>query len=222
MAAEDDSQLSEPQFSEFVMSLLNNEFLLENIRLFGLAEESFSEGKYDEAMNYAAEAIRYGELSNEFVSRHIKIRQVDDAIALAQDRLDWARVVGAPASHPEEFDQAETSFSDSLDARSREEWDEALQFALNVLDILGILPEIGTPALPAQFLVRNWHTTRDCLWNIAAMPQVYGDPFQWRHLFTANRDKLRQRNNPHLIHPGMILDIPSIGGEIRSGILIVQ
>jgi nucleoid-associated protein YgaU len=51
------------------------------------------------------------------------------------------------------------------------------------------------------------------------MPQIYGDPWQWRRIYNANRDKMPQRDNPDLIHPGMILDIPSIRGEVRSGIL---
>jgi len=77
----------------------------------------------------------------------------------------------------------------------------------------------GTPVLPAQYRVKTWNRTRDCLWNIAAKKEIYGDPFKWRILYNANRQKLTRPGNPNLIEPGMILDIPSINGEIRSGIL---
>ena len=79
------------------------------------------------------------------------------------------------------------------------------------------LPE--TPVLPAQYLVKSWTTTRDCLWNIAGKPEIYGDPWQWRRIYDANRDKMPRPDDPDLIHPGMILDIPSIAGEFRAGIM---
>ena len=203
--------------SEWVIALLNNQYLLENIRLVELAEESFAGDNYDEAINYASEAIRYAEMSDEYVSLQVSIKEANDAIAAAQARLDWARNAGAPSRHAEIFSAAESVFADALEARSREEWVTARDLALRVITILEEIP--GTPSLPAQILVRSWHVTRDCLWNIAGMEEVYGNPWQWRVLYNANRDKMPQPGNPDLIHPDMILDIPSIRGEIRSGIL---
>jgi len=79
-------------------------------------------------------------------------------------------------------------------------------------------PEIPAQViLPAQFTVRLWRDYGDSLSSIAGMPFIYGDPFQWRILFEANRDRLPNRNNPHLIFPDTVLDIPSIDGELRYG-----
>jgi len=75
----------------------------------------------------------------------------------------------------------------------------------------------GTVPLPAQYTVRSWTTFRDCLWNIAGRPWVYGNPRQWRVLYNANRAKFPNPNNPNWIEPGMVLDIPSIKGEFRQG-----
>jgi nucleoid-associated protein YgaU len=36
-------------------------------------------------------------------------------------------------------------------------------------------------------------------------------------LYEANKDKIPDPNNPHLIRPGTVLDIPSLHGEVRSG-----
>ena len=233
------------QTTDYVQALLNNQYLLENIRLVGLAEESYSEGQYDDAVTYAQEAIKYAQLSDEYVSRQIKIRDTDEAIEEAQSRLDWAKGIGAPANNAEIYGNAENSFADAQDARSREDWDTALESARRVISILAAItentaPEVPaaaayepaapvqaapapeTPSLPAQYLVRSWYTTRDCLWNIAAMEQIYGDPFQWRLIYEANKNKMPRPGDPDLINPGMILDIPSIKGEARSGILQEQ
>ena len=71
--------------------------------------------------------------------------------------------------------------------------------------------------LPAQYTVRSWNVSGDSLWSIAGQPWAYNDPTQWRLIYDANREKMPQADNPDLIRPGMILDIPSIQGETRSG-----
>jgi len=76
--------------------------------------------------------------------------------------------------------------------------------------------DVGYP-LPATFTVRSWATYRDCFWNIAALPEVFGDPLRWPVLFNANRHRMPNPNNPDLILPGMVLEIPSIDGEVREG-----
>ena len=71
--------------------------------------------------------------------------------------------------------------------------------------------------LPASYTVRDWDVSGDCFWNIAGRPWAYGDPHQWRLLYDANRSKLPDPNNPNLIEPGTVLEIPSIRGEVRQG-----
>jgi nucleoid-associated protein YgaU len=74
------------------------------------------------------------------------------------------------------------------------------------------------PALPAQYTVRTWKNERDCLWNIAAKPWSYNDPHKWRLLYDANKNKFPDPQNPNWLEPGIVLDIPSIKGEIRRGL----
>jgi nucleoid-associated protein YgaU len=78
---------------------------------------------------------------------------------------------------------------------------------------------VEAPALlPGQYTVRPWAISRDCFWNIAGRSWVYGDPYQWRLLYNANKAKLPDPDNPNLIEPGMVLDIPRIHDEIREGL----
>ena len=205
------------QYSDFINSLLNNKYLLENNRLIGLAEKSYTEGKYDDAVKYAQEAVQYAQMSDDWVAAQTKIRDANEAIAAAQKRFDWATANGAPKQYAQAYEEAKTALADALAARSREDWDAAMQSAQKVISILAVLPE--TPALPSQYMVKNWQTIKDCLWNIAAKPQIYGDPFKWKVIYNANKAKLPQPDNPNLINPGMILDIPSVKGEIRSGLM---
>jgi nucleoid-associated protein YgaU len=235
-------------------NIRNNQYFLESKRLTALAQEAFDGGDYDASTQYAAEALRYAQLSDEYIALQLKIRETENAITAAWNRLDWARSVGAPARYPGEFSRAETSYDAALSFRNDEEWDAAIEAARQVLSALANVtappkepaaplpppPKVATPtppppppppaaapppvtpapdirALPSQYTVRPWALSRDCLWNIAGRPWAYGDPAKWRLLYDANRLKLPDPNNPDLIHPGMVLDIPSIQGETRQG-----
>jgi tetratricopeptide (TPR) repeat protein len=72
--------------------------------------------------------------------------------------------------------------------------------------------------LPARYVVRAWEVSKDCFWNIAGRPWVYGNPYRWPLLYQANKKKLDDPNNPHVIEPGTVIDIPSLNGEKRSGL----
>lgn len=72
--------------------------------------------------------------------------------------------------------------------------------------------------LPRFYLVRLIPSRRDSFWRIAAYDFVYGDPWKWRILYNANREKLQDPGNPHLIQPGMLFQIPELPGETREGV----
>jgi hypothetical protein len=72
--------------------------------------------------------------------------------------------------------------------------------------------------LPAYYRVEYWQTTKDCLWNIAKNPAVYDNPFLWEKLYEANKDILKQPENPNLVMPGMMVKIPSLKDEYREGV----
>ena len=215
------------QYAPELQTIRNNRYYLESLRLAKLAEDMYDYGDYDASTNYSQEAIRFARLSDEYVALQLKMKEANDAIAAAKQRLDWSVSIGAAARFPSEYNEATIYYTASLAARSAEEWDEAIIAANRVIEVLAYItpPGMGPPErpsgeaypLPAQYTVRTWSSFRDCLWNIAGYYWVYGDSFQWRRLYEANRSKLPQPDNPNLIEPGTVLDIPSIRGEVRQG-----
>jgi len=211
-AAEDNTR-----YSEFVRGLLNNRYMLENRRLIGLAEGAYADAKYDEAVRYAQEANKYAQMSDDYIRLQMKIKEADDAITAARARLEQVKKANAHVKYKDVYDKADSTFKEALDFRSKEEWDKAKESALAVVAILAEIP--GVPVLAAQYRVKTWTGYKDCLWNIAAKKEIYGDPFKWRIIYNANRDKLPKPGNPNIVEPGTLLDIPSIKGEYRAGIL---
>jgi len=166
-----------------------------------MAEAALAEGDYEASTRYSEEAIRYTQLSDEWVRLQLKIRETDDAITRARLRLEWASssAVDAPRRYPQELSQAETAYNEARALRNVESWDPAIASAERAISILAYLTEDLAPRtypLPAQYTITSWHSTKDCLWNIAGRPWAYN------------------------IHPGMIIDIPSIAGETREGMYV--
>jgi hypothetical protein len=208
-------------------SLRNNKYFVESVRLTNLASESFESGDYDASTQYAEEALEYARRSDEYVALQLKIQETNDAISAARIRIEWAASVNAETRFPQEYRRARTAFDNAISQRKAENWNGAIDAAHEVINALAfVTDENPSPqrsgenrnALPGQYTVRPWAVSKDCLWNIAGRPWAYGDPTKWRLLYNANRARMPQPDNPDLIHPGMILDIPSIKGELRQGL----
>ncbi|GHU08880.1 hypothetical protein FACS1894151_05580 [Spirochaetia bacterium] len=237
-AASSDSSEDVPRY------IRNNQYYLESLRLTLLAQESYDFGDYDASTGYAAEALRYSQLSDEYVALQLKIKQADDSIATARSRLEYAAGVGAARRYSSEYNQAQSAFQQAQADRAREQWDDAIHNASLVIAALANVQAESQPLwnteqpvpaavnvtpspannnssdgtfLPAQYTVRPWAVSKDCFWNIAGRPWVYNDPTKWQIIYNANRAKLTDPNNPNLIHPGLVLDIPSLQGEARQG-----
>jgi len=199
-------------------SIRNNQYFRESQRLAQLAQTAFEEGDYDASSNYAKEAVYNAQLSDEYVALQLKIKEANDSLRAAKARLDWAESSGASKTYTAEYDEAKTFYEAGLVARNGEEWDAAIEAANQVINILAYIESPDGKALPARYTVRAWAISKDCFWNIAGRPWAYGDPFKWQIIYNANKAKMPQPDNPDLIHPGMILDIPSIKGEARNGL----
>ena len=204
--------------------VVNNRYLMESIRANNLARLAFADGDYDLSMQFSADALRAARLSDELITQKLKIAAANEKIDEAENRLGWADSTRARVYYPKEYNNAKAFYNQALLARTAGEWGEALNNAIYAVQALSLIA--SPPAekasdknapLPAQYTVRPWDTSGDCLWNIAGRPWAYGDPHRWPVLLRANKSKFPNPNNPNLIEPGIVLDIPSIRGEIREG-----
>jgi len=191
--------------------ILNNEFYLESVRLNKLASEAYEYGDYDASAKYAEEALRYAKLSDEYAANKL--------IEEAKRLLAWADENNAASRYPGEYHNGKAFYGTAVAENSIDERERAIIAAAKSIEILSFLQDQWgkIAVLPGQYTVRTWAGEKDCLWNIAGYPWVYGDPRKWKELYKANKDKLADPNNPNLIEPGMILDIPSVKGEVRQG-----
>jgi nucleoid-associated protein YgaU len=80
------------------------------------------------------------------------------------------------------------------------------------------------PDKPMQYTVRLIPERRDCLWRISGYEEIYGDPYQWPSIYSANKSKIDRRfdiyqsviaaeeqkytRSEDLIYPGQVFDIP--------------
>jgi nucleoid-associated protein YgaU len=202
-------------------ALKNNAYLTEAYRYANLAKLSLLEGDFEDSIGYSAEAVRYAELSDEYIRGLSRLTPV---LAEAEDRFAWAQSSGAAEYYPEEMDRARVDLMNARNEKRHQNWADALQFALLVLEDLADIaapppkdapPRTDLPPQPTQYKVRPWDAFGDCLWNIAGW--FYRDPWKWTVLYEANKDRLPEPDNPNWIEIGMILDIPGIGNEERAG-----
>lgn len=193
-------------------NISNNEFHLESIRLTKLAQETYNTGDYDASAGFANEAIRFALLSDEFVSGKL--------IAEAERLKILAEKNDIITKFPANYADGVNFYESAIVFHGSEEWNESIPSAISAIDIFGVFattgkpPATGTGSKPPattgqnQYIVRTWRVEKDCFWNIAGYSWVYNDPWQWRKLYEANKSKLPDPNNPDLIEPGMVLDIP--------------
>ena len=102
------------QVDEVVLrGLLNNQYYRDSIRLKKLAVDAFDYGDYDASKNYASDAAAAAKKSDEYVALRLKIRAVDEALAKAKARLDWATKIGAEKSYSGRFAAAKLAYEEA-------------------------------------------------------------------------------------------------------------
>lgn len=201
--------------SLFAVSYTNNTYQKLAREYTQKAERALDAGEYALAEEYAQRATENAELSDAYVSRMLAREAAEDALEAARDRIAYVESIHGREMYPVAYDAATLAMSQAEEAFAAENWEGASVFANQVLGILADVREI-TP-LPKFYIVRTWENERDCFWNISGRSYVYDNPWLWENLYSANRDAIPEPDNPDLILPGMIMEIPSIAGEYRDG-----
>jgi nucleoid-associated protein YgaU len=158
------------------------------------ARKLFEKKNYAEAKN---EADRAGQIARRLKQEMLaNVRSKEDvkaAIERAQKFIDKAAVLGGDVSDPEKLlyqAKAELNYSRAIELADR-----AANMAQDIINSLQF----------ERYTVGTWETDRDCLWNIAGKKGIYNDPWKWKRIYLANRDKIK---DPDLIYPSQVLKIP--------------
>jgi len=179
------------------------------------AQKALDAGEYDLAEEYAKKAEENANLSDAFIKYMMSKSDADHNMTLAKNRIEYVKSIHGDLNFPIAYQAAEGFYNKADEAYKMEDFDTASSNARQVIDVLSEVYAI-TP-LPKYYVVRPWADTKDCFWNISGRTYVYSNPFLWENLYEANKQSLPQPDNPNLILPGMIMEIPSISGEYRDG-----
>ena len=203
----------------FAVSYDNNEYQRKSRAYFELARRAYSEGDYDASIEYSRLAEENAQKSADYIQYMLARVEAEQAMNRARTRYTWAKNNKAEEKYPEAFKTATEALQAGNTAFGNKDFDVAVVCAKKVLDALAVVTgdESSFATLPAQYRIRTWRGERDCLWNIAKDKAIYDNPYLWRKLYEANKNKLPDPNNPDWVEPGIILTIPSLRGEKRDG-----
>lgn len=143
----------------------------------------------------------------------------EEAIASASKAIDAAWEVGADVTIAESLlEEARSAFAEGdyataiskaweAEAAANAAREAVLAEAREEEEVVEeeIAEEEVVEEAPRVYVVGTWERDRDCLWNIAKKTRFYGDPWKWKRIYRANRDKIE---DPDLIYPGQRLSIP--------------
>lgn len=143
----------------------------------------------------------------------------EEAIASASKAIDAAWEVGADVTIAESLlEEARSAFAEGdyptatskaweAEAAANAAREAALAKAMEEEEVVEeeIAEEEVVEEVSGVYVVGTWERDRDCLWNIAKKTRFYGDPWKWKRIYRANRDKIE---DPDLIYPGQRLSIP--------------
>jgi len=212
--------------SSFGQALSDNKDYKQALQLQAKAEQAYADGDYEAAYRYSEQAKQYSSNADAYASTLAVRYRAANWLSLAKQKLGDAEDMGAKERYAEEYKQAVDNYAEAQVAFKDEKWEDSIEYSKNVVAWLaGILPaeeeqvveEVTEPVFPKYYVVRLIPEDRDCFNKISGYPWVYNDKYQWRTLYEANKEKLHQPNNPHLIHPGQVFVIPSLTGEKREG-----
>ncbi|TVR71800.1 MAG: hypothetical protein EA427_04115 [Spirochaetaceae bacterium] len=204
-----------------------------------LADRAFNEGNYEDSIAYTEEAEKERALAVTWAEEQVWAFRANSMRNRAREQIVYANRIDAATHYPEEYALATSTMEDAEEDFSARRFEASFPKFRLVRDTLMDLQPVRTvqprrqemvteplppreaaprDVLPRYYVVRRIPEDRDTFNKIAGYDFVYGDRTRWRPLYEANRHILHDPDNPHLIHPGMRFEIPSLDGEEREGV----
>lgn len=191
------------------------------------AREAMDAGNYDDANKYAELSSEEYRKSHDYAN-DLKLKfRAANAINLAQSTItDVSNVKTTADFYAKEIAAAKVSLAEARKLYKAESWEESRAKANEALSLLKDIRRVeaepkqkttSNNVLPRYYTVMSRPSNTDCFWNISGMDGIYGDPTLWKNLWNGNREAMKDSNNPNLIYPGMVIEIPSLKGEVREG-----
>lgn len=178
------------------------------------ADAAFQQGDYLKAEQLSKESERLSVIARQEAETQ-RLQWIANAWKnRASDRIGYGEKNDAAGQLGPLWLEAKAAFELAVAEYDAKRYAESTEASKKVMDLM---KDFAPSKFPAFYTVRLIPEARDCFWRIAEYPFIYGDPWKWKILYEANKDKIPDPNNPDLIEVGNVLTIPSIAGEIRSG-----
>lgn len=205
-------------------SLYNNEYYQKSVELRQKADTAYSDGYYDDAYEYALEAEKYAKMSDDYIIQMKLMYQANSMLKTALRRIEYADRINLIGFNAPLYQEARDSYDSAANLFELKSYEDSIIQSEKVIALLGeikpqlvVIPPSIVQLLPKFYTVRLIPERRDCFWRIAEYEFVYADGTKWRVLYDQNKKQIVDANNPDLIHPGQVFEIPSIKGEERDG-----
>ncbi len=209
----------------FTVGLLFSEPLINKIeRLQDMKKKSIQleqDGYYDQSIVEAQKVQDYADLIASLIESTRFWYQLDQQVKVAKQ-------IGADKRDADNYDKAfdfykkaQLNIGDEMPQEADFNTEEGLKYINLAIENTKKIFENEKNALAKQknyevevveiknqfYVVRLIPKRRDSLWRIAEYEFIYNDPFKWKFIYEANRDKIK---NPDLIYPGQKLVIPPL------------
>ncbi len=202
----------------------NNDYQKAGMAFEKQANEAMTAGDYEKASELAKSASIEYQKSLDFANVQTLKFKAANAITMAQNGIDMVTGSTNAKKFTKEIvkakdllKEAKTLFAAGTWIDSRTKAQESLAVIQSITGTAVAVKDNSSITLPKYYVVVGRSVNTDCYWNIAKMPEVYGNPHLWNRLYQANKIKMKNPENPGLIYPGMIIEIPSLGTEKRDG-----
>jgi len=145
--------------------------------------------------------------------------RAEEKLNQAKDAYNKAIEKAADKLYPDKMKEAKNNLDNAVAAVETGKYKDAITYSDNVINIINQFT-YGTEdgeIFPKYYVVQLNVKRRDCMWRISNFSFVYNSRNEWKTLWEANKGILKNPENPHLIFPEQVIEIPSIKGEKREG-----